>query len=61
MTFRGYLPVASLIVSIILCLSFNSPLAFGLMAAVLVTLWSVRGLGYTYQQQLSFGCCMVLI
>ncbi|RNB87625.1 sodium:proton antiporter [Brevibacillus fluminis] len=55
MTFRGYLPVLSLIAGIIICLLFNLSLAFGLLAAVLVTLWSVRGLGFSYREQFAFG------
>ncbi|MGE5704781.1 MAG: Na+/H+ antiporter NhaC family protein [Clostridia bacterium] len=54
-TLRGYLPLIALIACIIICLSTGTPLAYGLFAAVLVTVWSVRGLGYTYQQQFQFG------
>lgn len=55
MTLRGYLPVVSLVAGIIFCLLSGIWLAFGLLAAVLVTLWSVRGLGFSYRQQFIFG------
>lgn len=52
---RTYFPIASLIVGIAFSLLFTYPLAFGIIGAILVTLVTVKSLGYSYRQQFGFG------
>ncbi|NGQ95093.1 sodium:proton antiporter [Brevibacillus sp. SYP-B805] len=55
MTFRMYVPVIALIAGIAASLSLSFPLALGILFALLVTLAAVKGLGYSYREQLQFG------
>ncbi|MEJ8548061.1 Na+/H+ antiporter NhaC family protein [Brevibacillus borstelensis] len=49
------LPVVSLIVGIALSLTFGFPLFLGIVFAILVTLVSVKRLGYSWREQWAFG------
>ncbi|MFY0544434.1 Na+/H+ antiporter NhaC family protein [Brevibacillus sp. H7] len=48
-------PIASLIVGIVLSLILGFPLSVGIVFAILVTLVSVKRLGFPLRQQISFG------
>jgi NhaC family Na+:H+ antiporter len=52
---RTYFPITSLIVGIVLSLLLHYPIAIGILAAILVTLVTVKSLGYSYRQQFGFG------
>lgn len=54
-TWRMILPIFSLLAGIALCLWMEWPIAYGLAGAVLVTMPTVKGMGVSYRQQLSFG------
>lgn len=55
MTIQTYLPFASLIAGIVASLLLGFPLSLGIVFAILVTLLSVKRIGYTYQEQFQFG------
>ncbi|MCM3078508.1 Na+/H+ antiporter NhaC family protein [Brevibacillus invocatus] len=48
-------PISSLIVGIVLSLTLGFPLSWGILFAILVTLVSVKKLGFSWGQQFSFG------
>jgi NhaC family Na+:H+ antiporter len=52
---RTYLPILSLFAGIVITLLLDYPLAFGILGAILVTLFTVKSLGYSYRQQFRFG------
>lgn len=55
MKFLTVLPIVSLIVGIALSLTFGFPLFLGIVLAILVTLVSVKRLGYSWRKQWEFG------
>jgi len=55
MSKAAVLPILSLIAGIVLSLTIGFPLALGIVFAIMVTLVSVRGLGYSWKQQFIFG------
>ncbi|MGG1660945.1 Na+/H+ antiporter NhaC family protein [Brevibacillus sp. NRS-1366] len=55
MSMAAVLPILSLIAGIVLSLTIGFPLSLGIVFAIMVTLVSVRSLGYSWKQQFAFG------
>ncbi|QRG67228.1 Na+/H+ antiporter NhaC family protein [Brevibacillus choshinensis] len=55
MPMAAMLPILSLIAGIVLSLMIGFPLALGIVFAILVTLVSVKRLGFSWKQQFAFG------
>lgn len=55
MTVLQYVPIISLILSIAIGLVLHIPPAFAIAVTVLITLWTVRRMGFSLKRQLSFG------
>lgn len=55
MSITSVTPILAMIAGIILSLSLDFPIAWGIVFAILVTLVSVKRLGYPWKQQFVFG------
>jgi NhaC family Na+:H+ antiporter len=55
MTYRTYLPMIALIAGITASLTFGFPLAIGILLGLVVTMVTVKSLGYSYREQARFG------